>query len=244
MPSNFVLWSTSHVLTIVVILAASLLVPFVARRFSVEGRRPFEVGFAVFIILHELTRLSSRVLVYGEPWQENLPLQLCGVSVFLLAAMLVRPHVRSYELLYFWGLGGTLQAVVTPDIPMAYPHPLYLGYFIYHGAVIVGALYGTFVFGLRPTLKSMVRVFITTVIYAFGVIMPINLLLGTNYLYLSHKPEQASIIDHLGPWPWYIASLAVVAWISFFVYYVPFLIYDRYKAWRGTATEPGLSPGS
>ncbi len=232
MPSDFTLWSPSHVLTIVVILVASFLIPWLALRFSAEQRRPFEVGFAVFIVLHEATRLSSRVLVYGESWQENLPLQLCGVSVFLLAVMLLRPHVRSYELLYFWGLGGTLQAVITPDIAMAYPHPLYLGYFIYHGAVIVGALYGTFVFGLRPTLKSLPRVFLTTVIYAFGVVVPLNMLLNTNYLYLSQKPEQTSIIDHLGPWPWYIASLAAVACVSFFIYYLPFLVYDRWKAWR------------
>ena len=35
--------------------------------------------------------------------------------------------------------------------------------------------------------------------------------LGWNYGYLIRRPLRPSLLDHLGPWPWYIISATVVA---------------------------------
>ncbi|HEY9576408.1 MAG TPA: TIGR02206 family membrane protein, partial [Pseudobacillus sp.] len=43
------------------------------------------------------------------------------------------------------------------------------------------------------------------------VISFVNQLTDGNYLYLHHKPETASLLDFLGPYPWYILSLEAVA---------------------------------
>jgi Integral membrane protein (intg_mem_TP0381) len=47
----------------------------------------------------------------------------------------------SYELAYFWSLGGTLQALLTPDIVTDFPTIWFLVFFIGHGAVIVSVIF-------------------------------------------------------------------------------------------------------
>jgi uncharacterized membrane protein YwaF len=60
----------------------------------------------------------------------------------------------------------------------------------------------TLVEGHRPTLKALRNVLIGASLYtaAVGVV---NWLIGSNYLFIAHKPPTASLMDALGPWPWY-----------------------------------------
>ena len=45
-----------------------------------------------------------------------LPLNLCDWAQGALIVALLSRNQRAYELGYFWGLGGTLQGVITPDV--------------------------------------------------------------------------------------------------------------------------------
>lgn len=224
---EFALFSPSHLGTIAVIVAASIVLPLWVRRQGSERlANRLAVGMAAFLVVHELVKIWVRVAVYDMPLIHHLPLHLCNIAIFLTAIMLAWRSYRAYELVYFWGFAGTLQAVLTPDIEFGFPHVFYVSYYVSHGAIIVGAIYATLVFEFRPTLRSISRVYFITAIYAFVFIAPLNYLLDTNYLYLRYKPAGASILDYLGPWPWYIVVLTLLAWVFFFAYYLPFLIID------------------
>ena len=54
----------------------------------------------------------------------------------------------------------------------------------------------------------------------------INTLIGSNYLYLNHKPPTASILDMLPAWPIYLLYMEGLGLITVFVLYFPFLIKD------------------
>ena len=224
---EFVLFSPSHLWTIAIIVMVSALVPLWVRRTGSEKLADrLAKGLAAFVILHELVKTWVLVAVYDQPLVYHLPLHLCSIAILLTAVTLTWRNYRAYELVYFWGFAGTFLAVLTPDIMYGFPHIFYLSYFVSHGAIVFGALYATVVFRFRPTWRSIPRVYLTTLIYSFAIVLPLNYLLDTNYLYLRQKPAGASILDYLGPWPWYIVALLFLAWVFFLFYYVPFWIYD------------------
>lgn len=222
----FTLFGPAHLSALVLIGAVGVLLPlWVRRRSSAASRRRVAHVLAGLLVGQELLKIWMDTQLYGFPLAERLPLHLCGVAVFLTAVVLVRRTYRLYEIIYFWGLGGTLQAVLTPELHFGFPHPIFLNFFVSHGLIIVGVLYATVVFRLRPSHGSIWRAILVTLVYAV-LITPVNVVLKTNYLFLMHKPERASLIDYLGPWPWYIPLMGVVGLAFFYIYYAPFAVLD------------------
>ncbi len=229
-PAPFTPFGTTHLLTIAAILLVSIGLPLWLRRSGSERlTRRFAVGLAGFGIVHEVVKTWAWVVIWDQPLATSLPLEICGVAVFLTAVVLIWRNYRVYEVLYFWGLAGAVQAILTPEMPRDFPHPIYLTFFISHGLILVGVFYATLAFRMRPTWKSIPRVFAITLIYAFCVVAPINLLLDTNYMFLRGKPASESVLDLFGPWPWYIAGTAAFTLASFVFYYLPFWIWDLWR---------------
>lgn len=232
---TFVLFGASHLATIGLIAVVALGLPLMARRLA-AGRHT-ESGarlLAGLLVAQEVATIAYRHRVLGDPWSENLPLHLCDLGLLIGAFTLIRRHRRSFQLLYYWGLAGTLQAILTPDIAFGFPGLRYIFFFLGHGLVIVAIGFAIIALDLRPTLRGTVLALVAANLWAFAVAAPVNLLLDTNYLYLCHKPAQASLIDALGPWPWYLVALEVVGFVSFLVYYAPWAIVHRLRTRRAT----------
>lgn len=166
--------------------------------------------------------------IYWGHWSVStmLPLHICSLLIWLAGFMLINKNYRIYEFAYFIGIGGAIQALLTPDAGIyGFPHFRVFQTFISHGMLIISALYMTIVEGFRPTCKSIWRVVIGLNIYAI-LVFPINLLLGTNYLFINGKPSTASLLDVLPPWPYYIVFIEIIGLFIFFILYSPFLIKD------------------
>lgn len=229
---SFDLFGTAHVLAMLLIAAACVLLPPAVRRaqsLQLEGR--VAAIIAVVLLLHEFSKIATRVWLYEMPVEEQLPLHLCAVTLFLVAFLLVRRNYSAFEVAYFWAMGGTVQAILTPDLEAGFPSYAFTIFFFGHGLVMLGVAYAVIVFRFKPTLRSIGKALLATVAYAAAV-APVNWLLGTNYLYLRHKPQGASIIDYLGPWPWYIASLGLLTVVLCLFWWLPFGVASRYTANR------------
>ena len=88
-------------------------------------------------------------------------------------------------------------------------------------------------FRFRPTRAGFLCSFLLLVTLAF-VMYFVNNKLGTNYLYVNHPPVTKSLMDFMGPWPYYIFSLAGIdIAISFFMY-LPFRKNKKakYASWK------------
>ncbi len=222
----FILFGTAHLVGLFVVALVAGLLPLWARR-NLGAAAQARLGLLIAIALLVQEGLHIALLATGGEHRlvSLLPLHLCGLSVLLTVWVLAARSYPAYEVVYFWAWGGALQALATPDLPVGFPSPAFVAFFLGHGLVIVGVMYATLVYRFRPTPLSIVKSLgMLLVVAAF--VAPINLWLGTNYLFLSSKPTQASLMDYLGPWPWYILSLMGLALVSSLIYYLPFFIKD------------------
>ncbi len=84
-------------------------------------------------------------------WPDALPMHLCDWASFAVIIALVWRGQLAYELAYLWGLSGTFQAVLTPDLTETLPNPFFIGFFVDHCGIIVSVLFLTWGLGMRPT---------------------------------------------------------------------------------------------
>lgn len=220
----FQLFGTDHlvVLGLTVVLATVLII--LARRQGGEAplvKRSLQV-LAGFLLLSFPLKFAA-FYTAGEPMLDHaLPMHLCNWAAIVGGLAILTKRQLLCELLYFWGLAATLQAVITPNVPYAFPHPIFITFFITHSGVVIAAL--VVAFGLRrtPRLSGFWKAFLWAQVYLVVAGLA-NLLTGANYGFLRSKPEMGSLIDHLGPWPYYILGLEFIALLSFSLLNLPFL---------------------
>ena len=176
---------------------------------------------AVAVVLAECAWWVLAIVQDRWSFQYNLPLHLCEVGCFVLAAALWWRIPFAFEVAYFWGLGGTLPGLFTPSIPGRFPDAVYFQYYAEHGLVVLGALYLVVALGMRPARGAVRRVFTATVVYAV-VVWFVDLATNGNYLFLRYLPPTKTALDYMGPWPWYLVTGAVLAIIVMNALYMPF----------------------
>ncbi|MFN8413601.1 MAG: TIGR02206 family membrane protein [Anaerolineales bacterium] len=222
----FELYGVGHLLALTIIALFCLLTPYFRNTWDEKQKRNFRHLIAVLLIADELSWHAWAA--YWGIWtiQTMLPLHLCSVMVWLSAYMLFTKDYGIYETAYFLGIGGATQALLTPDANgYGFPHYRAFQTFLAHGLLVFIPIYMTVVEGYRPTLQSFKRIFIWTNIYMVFVFF-LNLAIGSNYLFIAHKPEFPTLLDILAPWPWYVLELEAIGFAVFFLIYLPFLIKD------------------
>ncbi len=151
----------------------------------------------------------------------NLPCHLCDLASFIGAYALIKRDQLACELLYFLGIAGTLQGLLTPALTLDWPHPRFIVFFALHGGVVLAALYVVFGRLQIPRRGAVMTAFKLLLVYAMFAGLA-DYFSGGNYGFLRSKPSTASILDHLGPWPWYIGSLLIVSLAIFTLLDLPF----------------------
>lgn len=151
----------------------------------------------------------------------GLPLQLCDVAALAGAVALWKRRPLACELVYFFGLAGTLQGLLTPALQEDFPSPRFIVFFVNHCGIVITAFYVVLGMGFRPRPWAPMRMMAWILSYAL-IVGGINGLLRTNYGFLCRKPPSTSLLDVLGPWPWYIGCLILLASLFFVVLDLPF----------------------
>jgi hypothetical integral membrane protein (TIGR02206 family) len=224
----FVLFGPDHLLALGLIILFNILLVVFGRRTHEKGRKVIRWTLAGILLVDEALWHLWNITTGQWSLQTTLPFHLCSVFVFLSAYMLIARNYSIYEFAYFLGIAGATQALLTPDAgKYGFPHFRAFQVMISHGAIVTAAVYMTLVEGFRPTWSSLRRVLIGGNLYMV-VIFVLNLLIGSNYLFIAHKPETASLMDALPAWPFYIVFLELIGVVFSLLLYLPYLISD----WR------------
>jgi hypothetical integral membrane protein (TIGR02206 family) len=181
-------------------------------------------GYAAYLWQHQ-------ILI----WRQALPFQLCDWAMVTIIVALLTGWRSWFEVSYFWGIAGTFQAILTPNLQVGFPDIRFLSFFVGHCGIVAGVIYLMIARRFRPTLGSIWRTLAWSELYLLATLV-VDYLTGVNYGFLLHKPVVASILDYLSDARWlYTLELNGLAFIFFAILYAPFGIAGWIKRLRQTS---------
>lgn len=220
MQSDFRLFGPLHLFIIAAVPGIAAALAWAARR-NTPARPAIATVLGTFLMLNEVTWYIWRIRHEGWRYPEGLPLQLCDLSLWATVAALLTRNQWAYELSYFAGIAGAGMAILTPDLwAPTYSYPTAY-FFLAHGTLVAGVLYMTWSGLARPRPGCVWRAMLMVNIFAM-VVGLFNAVNRTNYFYLCRKPGGASLVDYLGPWPYYLVSVEFVMAFLFWLLWLPF----------------------
>lgn len=199
-----------------------------ARRWP-AGWRDVVARFIGAALLADVITYSAGLAI-ARTWSAttSLPLALCNAGVVVAGVACWYPRPLLVEVTYFLGLAGALQAVITPDLTVGFPHLSFFEFVVGHLGIVYAALF--LVVGTRcyPRSGAVMRVFLIGATYT-GLVGVVDALFGANYMFLRKPPGVWTLLSVLGPWPWYVVSAAGVALVLFALLDLPFNLARRQK---------------
>ena len=159
-------------------------------------------------------------------YKEDLPLFLCNVLAFIYPVVIYKRNRKALGVFYFMVLAGTAQGIITPDLNYGFPNLMFMRYWTIHCVPILLVFYSISVFKVKINFKDFINAIVWMNIYLV-LIFAVNLLLKSNYAYTMRKPDAASLVDLLGPWPWYIISGELIALVMFTLLYIPYMRFKK-----------------
>jgi hypothetical integral membrane protein (TIGR02206 family) len=221
-------FSSSHLIALAVTAAVAVVAGAWAR-----GRLRADPGLvrarrllAGAMVVSEAGLRTAVYAIDGVRPAANLPLHLTHATwlVCVIALWTARPIV--FELAYFWGAAAVVQAMVTPSLSHDFPDVRFWEFMAIHAPVIVGIVFMAWGCRMTPRAGAVLRAWAVSAA-VFAVAATASALTGGNYMFARRPPAQGSLIDWMGPWPWYLATAAIMALLVFWLLDRPF---DRRRA--------------
>ena len=171
-----------------------------------------------------------------------LMLQMCGLALLMIPFALFtwQPKLRRYltEIIFFWGLGGSVQALLTPDIGShGFPEFKFFAFFISHGFIVISALFLISAYNIRMRVSSYIRAVVITngmvaasflINHVLSYVPPFE---PANYFAVGYPPPDGSVVDFFvevfGPSPWYVIGLELMGLVVFALLCVPFVFMKK-----------------
>ncbi len=157
----------------------------------------------------------------------SLPLQFCDFTGLVAPLALLTSRRPLRAVLYFWGLGFSMLAFITPDLHEGLGSGRFWLFWLSHSAIVGSALYDLAGRGFRPGWRDW-RIAVAAATVYVAVVAPFDAITHFDYGYVGPPgPGQPPILEALGPWPWRLAVQAILAIVALGVLLLPWEIFRR-----------------
>lgn len=231
---SFVPFTLAHLLAAGICVSAITISCILGRRWrdaAPELERRLAFGWGGFLICVNLWSITYWLLPGTFNLRQSLPLQLCDLAALASPLVYLTSLRWPRVLIYFWGIGLSTQAFITPTLVQGPEHMRFWLFWLLHLAIVGSAVYDVAVLRYRPSWRDLGLVSAATLLWALAMIA-LNIRLGSNYGYVGNTtPDNPTLIDALGPWPGRLFILAAIVLTLFTLMRAIWLI-------------PGLAPRS
>ena len=221
-------FSALHLATVLFFAALWLALVVVGRRVAGGPLAPrWRAWLCASMALAWLAANGGQLLPSVYVASENLPLHICDIAGILAPLALWRRTRLLLGVLYFWGLGFSVQAIATPDLHHGPASIAFWMFWIPHANITGAAVYALVVEGFRPRWRECAQAYALALLY-LALILPFDLLTGFNYGYVGPVTlPQPTLLDLLGPWPWRIGAMMAAALAGFILLQLPWAMGER-----------------
>ncbi|MBP7948639.1 MAG: TIGR02206 family membrane protein [Verrucomicrobiales bacterium] len=217
-----VIFSPSHLAVLGGALGTSVLLLLLSRRAS-PWAQSGERTLAILLLLAFPLRFGVAASMGALDADNILPLQYCDVAALVAGFALLLRRQMLVEIAYFWGMSGTLNGLLTPNLQHDFPHPEFFVFFLLHAGVVIAAFHLTISWRCWPRWKGVWLAWGWSAVY-LTVVATVNLLMGSNYAFICRRPDNPSLFDKMPapPSPAQILVLAGLSLTFYLVLYLPF----------------------
>jgi hypothetical integral membrane protein (TIGR02206 family) len=167
-----------------------------------DNSKIFPIILSFIIISLDISEDIVRYITGHYSIKKDLPLQLCSIGIYVSVIALLKKNQTAFELIFFWGLVGASQAIITPDGDLFELKIFFIYSQAYHSTLIFIVLWLMVKNGMRMKIKSIPKIFLITNLVVIFIAL-INYSLDSNYMFLSARPNSVSPFL-VGEWPVYI----------------------------------------
>jgi hypothetical integral membrane protein (TIGR02206 family) len=231
--NEFILFGTTHLLTLGIIFVVSFGFSFFIRdKYSLESFGSFEkiLGFA--LILNELLKPFYLIALGDYKWTNTVPLHACHISSYTAGLFLLTREQRFFDFAYFWGLGGGTMALLTPDVEFTFPDLDFITLFFGHGLLFFSLIYIVIVIKQKVTFGSLINALKYSLIL-LPIMYVLNVLIGgepgyeANLWYLMKAPAGESLMSLFPAPPWHVFPVFPLVAVIFYMLYLPFYFAEK-----------------
>lgn len=209
MAREFSAYGLSHLVVLAVFVVGAVAVVAIGRRERGEAA-PSGFGRGFGVVTLGIYAVVLGATMFPPTVGQSVPLRLTDLATVVAGVALVTGWGWAYALTYYWCLTLSTQALVSPALESEdFPHYEFLGFWAIHLLVVWAAIYLTWGVGMRPDWGSY-RIAVGATVVWVAVTFVFNSLAGTNYGFVNRKPSTPSLLDVLGPWPWYLGTVAII----------------------------------
>lgn len=219
---DFKVFGNSHLAVLGLLIAGIIIIWYWLPRQTIVMHKSFRLMLIVGLIL-QLLAFNSWHLYFGTfDATRFLPFHLCTISVYLIIFALVTNNNFVNKLVLFWSPVSAFVAIALPDMSASenFPSFRFIEFFGSHLLIIWACVYILRIVKPQIAFRDCVISF-ACLIGTLPVVLVINLLLKSNYMYLMSRPAGGQM-DFLPGEPWHVAGLIIIFAVVFvleFVFY-------------------------